>query len=191
MAKHAHCACSTSQQPKPKGAKPNLTPLTHTRSFSASRHPRLLALLVCLPQELACSPILPKAPAIADIHQNPQPSTPPDPAFDSCGSAKAPGSLRLVPRHGGAPSGSGRMQIQQQHPRSAPLCPLSRSTTGRKGREGGGTPDGCSSPAKDQRRKTWAPGLRLRRRSLSRRQDTGRAHASRGERSNGEQKAEP
>ena len=118
--------------PSQKGPGPNRTPLTHTRSFSASQHRSLLA-------SLRYSFVFHRNSGAPQSCQNPQQSpifietpNPPDGEIlrSTASSAKAQGSLRLVRRHGGAPSGSGRMQIQQQHPRSAPplrLCPLPRS----------------------------------------------------------------
>lgn len=187
-------------------AKPNRTP-QHTPGHSA--HPEIARSSPPCATRLSsagarvsaggggtvrCSPILPKAPAITDIHRDLNPPRRTDPESDGCGSAKAPGSLRLVWRHGGAPAAQGvcnaSNSIQGQHP-LCPLNPLSSLDPPLVGREKrAGAPDRCSSPEKDQR-KTWGPWPTA---ASSVAQSSPRhgeltSHASRGERSNGEQKA--
>jgi hypothetical protein len=137
------------QQPKPKRDKPNRTPLTHTRSFSASRHRSLLASLrysfvfrrsSCFSRRQRHPPVLPnpaKSPSNRRYSSRPQPPRWRDPALDSQlrEGARKPAACAAAwwrpqrLRKDANPATASKV--------STPLCPLSRSATGRKGREGG------------------------------------------------------
>lgn len=142
-------------------AKPNRTP-QHTPGHSA--HPEIARSSPPCATRLSSagarvsaggggtvrwSPILPKAPAITDIHRDPNPPRRTDPESDGCGSAKAPGSLWLVRWHGGVPQLlSEDVNLATASKVSTPFAPYLDPPL--VGREGVDTPGGCSSPAKSK-----------------------------------------
>lgn len=150
MAKHAHCACSTAQAKKGQ-AQPD-TPNTHQviQRIAASLAPRLLALLVCLPQELVFQPAAAAPSGAPQSCQKPQQSpifieTPTTQMARSCARQPAPrrrkeacglcGGMVAPPaaQEGCKSSNS----IQGQHPPFAPY--LDPPLVGREEKGGGHT----------------------------------------------------